>query len=230
MLIAEPAYALKWSPFATYRQVGTRTSIEWLRSGPLTGQIFSTLPGLSSPSATPVMFNFTDTSLYLSDLPALLTLTGSVTGVPATDDVQQAGISGAFNFLYDGPTTSFMGRTYTHDVTNLLTGAYTLGRIDGIRASAWFHGSTKIGTVVFTSDIFQGLSSSFARNFAFRLTSIAPQLGHASGNRALHTFKADSRGLFSALSVPEPATWAMLISGFSLIGLAARRRRACARA
>ncbi len=30
----------------------------------------------------------------------------------------------------------------------------------------------------------------------------------------------------TAGAIPEPATWAMLIAGFGLVGLAARRRRA----
>jgi uncharacterized protein (TIGR03118 family) len=35
----------------------------------------------------------------------------------------------------------------------------------------------------------------------------------------------ESHGLFGALTVPEPSTWAMLLLGFSVLGLAAMRRR-----
>lgn len=45
--------------------------------------------------------------------------------------------------------------------------------------------------------------------------------GAASGNTSIDNLVAVTDGVI----VPEPATWAMLITGFGLVGFAARRRR-----
>jgi hypothetical protein len=39
-----------------------------------------------------------------------------------------------------------------------------------------------------------------------------------------YVFRASGQSLVAA-GIPEPGTWAMLITGFGLVGLAARRRR-----
>ncbi|WP_235945650.1 FxDxF family PEP-CTERM protein [Thermaurantiacus tibetensis] len=60
------------------------------------------------------------------------------------------------------------------------------------------------------------IESSNANNFALSFSGGATISGPYAGT-----------GTFAAL-VPEPATWAMLIAGFGMVGLAARRRRAAA--
>jgi hypothetical protein len=224
VFVAAQAQAITLVPFATYTQVGSKTTIEWLHTGALNGSIFSTVPGKSAPGSNPVIFNFLDTSKYLNDMAAKLTLTGSETGNPATDTVEQGGIGGSFTFIYEGPTTTFMGHTYTHDVTNLLTGVYTLARIDGAGSSGSFHDSTNIGTVTFTSDIIANLPTADARDFSYSLVSITPSLSFTPG-KALNTFKAGASGIFSAGFVPEPGTWAMLLLGFGGLGGLMRARR-----
>jgi hypothetical protein len=213
-------HAATLAPFAEYSQTGTKTTIVWKRSGLLGGSIFAT-----SPDAT---FDFLDTSKYLSNLPARLTLLATASGVAAFGGPadEQDGIAGAFNFKYTGPTTTFMGLTYTHDATNLLTGVFTLARISGLGTSGGFHDSTAVGTITYTSDIID-FSSSTASDFSFSLSGITPPLGFTSG-RALNTFSASATGAFSAAfsAIPEPATWTTVIVGIGLIGLAARRRRA----
>jgi hypothetical protein len=215
-----PGHATTLAPFAEYSQTGTKTTIAWKRTGPLAGTIFAT-----TPDAT---FDFLDTSKYLSNLPARLTLLANASGVAAFGGPadEQDGITGAFDFRYTGPTTTFMGHTYTHDVTNLLTGVFTLARISGLGTSGGFHDSTAIGTITYTSDIID-FSSSTASDFSFSLSGITPPLSFTPG-QSLNTFNASATGAFSAAfgAVPEPATWATMIVGAGLIGLMARRRRA----
>jgi hypothetical protein len=219
--VSAPAHAVT---FATYTQIGTKTTVDWRHTGALNGQIFSTLPGKAAANPTPVTFNFADTSKYLDNLPALLSLHGSEVGNPATDSVDQGGIGGSFTFTYEGPTTTFMGRTYTHDVTNLLTGVYTLAHITGTGSSGSFHDSVAIGTLTYTSDIITSLSLAGNQDFSFALVSINPDLSFSPG-RSLKTFKSAASGAFSANLVPEPATWAIMLIGLGGIGAALRRRR-----
>ena len=222
-LASVPAHAVTLAPFATYTMQGTKSTIDWAKSGLHNGSIFSTKPGKANPGSPIVTFNFLDTSKYLNNLQAKLTLNGSETGVNAVGSVDQAGILGSFSFVYEGATTTFMGKTYTHDVTNLLTGVYTLAHISGTGTSGSFHDSTDIGTVTYTSDIISNLPLAVARDFSFSLVSITPALGFTPG-QSLNTFKAGATGIFSAGFGPEPATWAMLITGVGLLGLATRRR------
>ncbi len=55
-----------------------------------------------------------------------------------------------------------------------------------------------------------------------------------AGNKIFLDFRASSPGdnirVLTAGVVPEPATWAMLVTGFGLLGVAMRRRRSPARA
>ncbi|MFZ4382319.1 MAG: PEPxxWA-CTERM sorting domain-containing protein, partial [Sandarakinorhabdus sp.] len=74
-------------------------------------------------------------------------------------------------------------------------------------------------------------------------TGVAPTVGNWSPFTATYTatladngspieILLDSRGeqgswdMVSLTAVPEPATWAMLIVGFGMVGFAARRRKA----
>ena len=230
MLAAAPVQAATLVPFASYSQDGTKTTIDWTKVGTTGGKIFSTVSGASVAGTTAVTFGFLDTTLYLNNLQAKLTLTGTApSGNPASNSVLQGGIGstaspGSFSFIYTGPTTSFAGHTYTQNVTNLLSGVFTLAAISGSGTSGSFHDSTNTGTVNFTSDIITNLPTATVQDFSFSLVSIANPLGYTPG-QSLNSFKSGATGIFSAGFVPEPATWAMMITGFGMLGLAARRRR-----
>jgi hypothetical protein len=225
MLASVPAHAVTLVPFAAYTMRGQKTTIDWTKTGPLKGKIFSTLPGGSSPGVPTVTFNFLDTTKYLDNLQAKLTLTGSETGFAGTSAVDQGGIGGTFTFLYTGANQSFMGKNYVHNSTVLLKGVYTLADISGAGSSGSFSGSSLTGTVKFSSDIIGNLGLTKVSDFSFSLVSIGLPLSYTPG-QSINSFKAGATGIFSTGVVPEPATWAMMISGFGLLGLAARRRRA----
>jgi hypothetical protein len=225
LTLGSAAHAVTLVPFATYTQQGTNTTIAWSKTGATSGSIHSTT-GVTgnnvAGSTNPVTFNFADASLP-SGLAAKLTLSGSETGNPATGTVDQAGVGGSFSFIYEGATQVIDGKLYTHDVTNLLTGAYSLAHISGSGTSGSFHDSTDIGTLTYTSDILNFTNAS-AEDFSFSLNALAKPL-HYTGGQSLESFTAGATGIFSAGFVPEPTTWAMMIMGFGLMGLAARRRR-----
>ena len=58
--------------------------------------------------------------------------------------------------------------------------------------------------------------------------SFAVNEGDTYGFFVRSTDGALGRGVFTVGAVPEPASWAMLIAGFGLVGAVARRRRAVA--
>ena len=71
-----------------------------------------------------------------------------------------------------------------------------------------------------TTGVWAGFSTSFIAEGDSAVFSIINRNTAAQGN----DFGIDDITL-AAAGVPEPATWAMLLSGFGLVGVAARRRR-----
>lgn len=105
------------------------------------------------------------------------------------------------------------------------------GCFDATAQSAWNYAALSIWlrpNVVYSgllqasvSQLQNGVGSGSA--FADPVFSLAP------GNAA-YTLVGSHSSLVSTASVPEPSSWAMLVSGFGLMGALARRRRAIARA
>jgi hypothetical protein len=98
--------------------------------------------------------------------------------------------------------------------------------------------STASGATISYSSDFIDFSNSLNRDAAFSLTAIQSLVGGVNkglnqsvSGKALRSFRATATGSFSydpavsANAVPEPATWAMLLGGFGLIGATARRSR-----
>lgn len=68
-------------------------------------------------------------------------------------------------------------------------------------------------------------------NFEFGLAGISPALGGSAagginGFTAVINGKFDNDGVISGPGIPEPATWAMMMLGFGMLGGALRRRSA----
>jgi hypothetical protein len=114
----------------------------------------------------------------------------------------------------------------------LLSGTFSSASILGGTTSGSSFASGVFGTTItFTSDFLSfAPGSTLDRSTTF--TSITPNLFTAT-NGALRSFRTVTGGTYSASPTPfalatdptpEPATWAMLIAGFSLVGVSMRRR------
>jgi PEP-CTERM motif len=101
-------------------------------------------------------------------------------------------------------------------ITKVGGGAFTLVSLD--LAISWYSASTNELVTVGAAPV----------NYTTTLTAyVVNQTGSSitiAGSPVDGYWTADNF-VFDAAVVPEPATWAMLIAGFGLVGFAARRRR-----
>ena len=159
----------------------------------------------------------------------------------------QGGLSGSFSFLSINAFT--IGTTTYAAGTNLLSGTIGADTLlnDGATitgGNGGTSGSVTAGTqaslpaqpvlITYTSDVltFQPGSD---YDFSLALSQINPVLNRPSATQSLRNFRAASTGTFSSNPpplvnalppVPEPATWGMMVIGFSLLGHQLRRRKA----
>ena len=202
--------------------------MRWVHSG-ADGELFT----ISSPSSTtlgaaPVVFIFLQDAFGPINASFIYNATeiGTPTvGAPAFD---QGGLAGSFSF------TSTQAFTYNGTPfaagTNLLSATFfnhtdITGKTNGTSGSVF--ASTGSGsTIDYSSAV---LPLGLSRDFALALTQVTKAFGYVK-TKALNDFTAASTGSFSASAVPEPATWGLMITGFGMMGLMARRRRADAAA
>lgn len=105
--------------------------------------------------------------------------------------------------------------------TNLLSGSFNnLAMLWGNTNTAQFSsGST--ASYAFTSSVITSLAVPVG--FSLGLSSVTPNLHIA--NNTLAAFQASVSGTFSGSAVPEPASWALMVGGFGMLGATMRRRR-----
>ncbi|QMW24660.1 PEP-CTERM sorting domain-containing protein [Sandaracinobacteroides saxicola] len=137
----------------------------------------------------------------------------------------QAGYSGSVSFKRVTPLGG---------LDNLLTVTFsnvTLSTLQG-GSSGSFFGSTPGSTISMSSD-FITFSPTSNFDFSLAVTSILPPFASPGNGGYGRAFRANTSGGFASdpppSFVPEPATWAMLIMGFGLVGVAMRRRTNTAR-
>jgi hypothetical protein len=121
---------------------------------------------------------------------------------------------------------------FTQGTTNYLTVNFTGATLSitkgpGGNQSGSLFGSGICGTdVCFSSDVLS-VNDLVFNNFSLSFSGIQRRGG---GNAVAYgssggDFVASGGGTFAGAPIPEPATWALMISGFGLVGAAARRRR-----
>lgn len=250
VVAAAPASAVV-TTFATFSAPTSDANFRFVNSGnssSLTRTTDATLyttttPTGTKPGAVTVRFSFLQPQFaaYVTNINAKYTYNASIKrGTPAVaafGGLVQQGINGSFSFLTTTAITLsgpfFVPHTFAAG-SNLLSGTFSSSTLFGAGSSASTSSSTLAGsTVVFTSD-FLDFSGTVDRDRSLALTSIIPSLSkHAGLNGALNSFRANSGGQFSSdpaplilglAIVPEPAIWGMLIVGFGMVGIQARRR------
>jgi len=225
IMTAAPASAAV-ETFASYTQKTLGNTIQWSKGA-------HTLTKVGTQN---VSFNYLLPQIsYLNPLDAKFTLSLTGTG-PATNAggyLIQSNLSGSFSFIYQGSGFT-IGSTFYGNGTNLLSGTLTQATIGGQSGgtSAGVSASTGSGgALTYTSDVLTFANNNF--DFALSLTQVNPFL-FADAGQALNSFRAASTGSFSSdprptvnalPPVPEPATWAMMIAGFGLVGGSLRQRR-----
>jgi hypothetical protein len=229
---ASHAVEFKFAEFSQSEPPNTiaPANVFWTQTGATSGNFFTGSSGRAV--STPIQFSFVNNPALSSidNVQAVLVINAAATG-PATTLpsllVDQPNLQGTFSITYTGLSDLIVGATHYHTGANLLSGIFNLGHIDGVGTFGAAGAGTATGSLVnFTSDILGALTKGLPRDLVLNLTSITPALSAAPG-QALKTFKANADGEFSE-SVPEPATWAMLIVGLGGVGAAMRRRRGLA--
>lgn len=185
-------------------------------SGATPGTYSGTIPGAK----------FTDGG---SNIDIVGVLNGSFftcTANPGGNCIDLVGNQGAGAVITSTPFALIGGTTYTLTFTDLLQG-FSAG--DGTTATyaatvgGFTRNFTSTGAVANQSFSFTPLGSINAATLAFTVLT-SPDSVHGP---VLSNILLGSTGVASA--VPEPATWAMMIAGFGVVGGAVRRRRAGAR-
>jgi hypothetical protein len=173
--------------------------------------------GATMTASAPAIFNILDfgpVGIY-----GITSMTISATSTAVIADTgpqfEQEGWAGTISFL-DG-------------ATNVLTVAFAGGILNvkkpvgGSQSASLIVAGNCPGTLCYTSDVLTGPALAVAdlsiNNFALSLSGLTAPYTAAGGD-----FQASVTGTFAG-AVPEPATWAVLIAGFGMIGFAARRRR-----
>lgn len=207
LVVASPAAAVTPITFSQFFQADSSTPVTY--SG---GSGGATITGSFPAFANVLAFGVP--GIY----PVLATIDASTTGaiVHVGADFQQDGWAGTISFDLGG--------------FNFLTAVFTDGNLSvtpGPTQSAGLVVSGSCGTTLcYTSDVppldVSGLTvGNFALSFSGIESLVAPgtRFGPGGGD-----FVASVSGTFAG-AVPEPATWALLVAGFGLVGFAARRRQ-----
>jgi hypothetical protein len=240
------ASASQAAVFASFTPDKQTADYNWVKSGTLGGTLTTLgsyapppVSGPTCPTSTcaAVHFSYLDTTTStLAFIPTSFQLNASVSpGIAATQSGgiwTQKNLNGGFSFIYwdssfaKGSTQTYGGLTLTNGVSNLLSGTFTDARISGQSGSGAMNLSMGGGgSASYTSDfeLFLGKATG-SEEFAFNLLSATPHFGATAG-QSLNSFKANGGGNFSFQTVPEPATWGLMIVGFAGVGGMVRNRR-----
>jgi hypothetical protein len=227
--VASPAAAL-----VTFGSSSILTSpnFRYVNGGTGNGELYTTNGNVNVAGSPLIVFSVTNAvsnSLPLSATVSSLTLNAvipTVAGLSAGSPFSIGGISGTFSILALSPV-SVGGITSSSLLSATFTNATLAGTIGS--SSIVFSGNNTTGTVLFSSD-FLNFDNVQEQAFSFTGNTINP-LATAGENAHLASFRSSVAGTFATdpvptiSVVPEPASWAMLIAGFGLVGAAARRRR-----
>lgn len=240
-----PAHAVV-ETFAAFNASGSGTNVRWVVSSNNNGGNFSKNATFYSTAAANstvagsrnVNFSLLQAAIapFATNLTAVFTLGGTVTNTIATlngTNIIQSNVNGSFSFISTNAIT--IGATTFAAGSNLLSGTFTNTTISGARngTSAGWSGSTPSSAITYTSD-FLTFTPGSNYDLGWNLTSINPLINATptagTPTTALRSFRAVIGGSFSSdpapltPAIPEPASWMLMIAGFGMVGVSARRR------
>lgn len=248
---AAPAVA-QITTFATFSSLNSTRNIQFLNQGTSDGRssdalLYTTPTGSTNTlGSTQVNFSFLQGGLstFVSNVVANFTMSAAVAKNDAVDAfgnaLVQPILAGTMSFTTTSAITLtgpyFATHTYAAGA-NLLTVVFD-GSLFGSKngTTANLGGSSLSGnSVMFTSD-FLDFSTVDNTDLAASFTALNSGL-KVGDNGSLASFRATGGGQFSSDPaptiigmVPEPASWAMMVAGFGMLGIALRRRAQAARA
>jgi len=225
-------------PIVTYNQVSSGSTLRWVRAPSGTGgQLFTIASSNSTtPGSATVNFGFLQPVLAaLGPLAAKLTLTASSTqaAVPVAGFLTQQSMTGQFAFTYTGAAPLTVGFTTYNTGANLLSGSFTNGVIVGATGgtAGFFSASTGGGSAISMASDFIDFVASTKFDLSVGLNALSSPFGQSNAQSALNSFRAAGNGSFGAdapgitATIPEPASWALMVGGFGALGATMRRRR-----
>lgn len=208
---------------------------------------FFSIPTSGSTTAGTAQVDFSFINLGTVDDSAVKNVVANLTWTSSSSTAAQTafgqaiqpGVGGQF-VITSTTSIALDGKTYAAGSV-LLAGTFTGGTLSGAVGST--SGGFDVangsgGTLTFTSDFLKfapSASLGSALNFTSGITPAGQGLNSLGfGSDALESFNMDAGGSFSSVplpnSVPEPASWAMLLLGMGLIGGVLRRRPGLAEA
>lgn len=201
-MITAPAFAIPvLSTFAQFTQQSNDKVVEYRRAGP-----GNTLSIVNAP-ANFVVTDAGPLGVYSSLLS--MTASSSSTITNTGPQFEQIGWNGQM--------------TFTNGV-NQLTAAFTNAAFNFTKSGG--AGSLivnqPLNSIAYSSDIL-ALSAFTFRNLSLSFTGMNPAFT-IGGDGFGTNFDANIAGSFAGAAVPEPASWAMMLAGFGLVGFASRRR------
>lgn len=212
-LVASPALAVSHSSitFAQFTQQTSANAVTYTNTG--SGNTLSV-------TNAPVFFVVSDFG-PTGSMPAVMNLSAATSSTVLANGpaLEQAGWTGSISFTSGGVnylTVNFVDAIFAVDANG---GSGSLFSTDPPQP------------IVYTSDLLN-LPALEAENFSLAFTSITPLFIRAN-NGFGSSFTASVAGSFAGAeeldpgggAIPEPGTWAMMLAGFGLVGLSARRRR-----
>jgi hypothetical protein len=143
---------------------------------------------------------------------------------PSTMTMTAASVSPISNVGLQDQQTGWAGNIHFGDGANYLDVSFSNATFsfDGTGGSASLISTDPANPISYTSSFLTFPTFDF-KNFSLSFTGLTPPF-QVAANGFGQAFNANIAGSFAGSAVPEPANWALLVSGFGLVGMAARCR------